>query len=1113
MTLAAGVAIALPQAPKAHADTAPPAGTPATVSTDPLPTWQIDGVVWDETTVGNTVYAVGSFTEARPPGTPAGSSQQVARANILAFDITTGNLITSFNHSLNAQGLRVVASPDGSRIYVGGDFTTVDGQTRNHIAAFDTATGALDTSFHPSVSSRIRGIAVSNTSVYYGGNFFNVNGVARTRLAASTASNGALLPWAPTADDNEVFAMVMAPDQSRVIIGGRFQSFNGQPHSDIAAADPTTGGTATWNSTPEPVSQGSSWSYVTSLTTDGKNIYAGSDGEGGHWFDGRWAADPDTGNLIWLDNCYGATYGIYPTGQVLYSVSHAHDCTSMGTFPQANPAAWHHGLAETIYPTGIDQGAPGSNMTVSHQPIPTQLHWYPTLTDGTFTGQDQAAWAVTGNGNYIALGGEFPTVNGGAQQGLVRYAVSSIAPNKVGPVGSTTLTPTATALGDGAIRIAWQATWDQDNAKLRYDILRDGGSTPVGSVSASSDFWDLQNLGFLDTTAAPGTAHTYRVRAVDPFGNTAGSGTSNSVTAPTGSLGAYGKAVLSDGAADYWRLGESSGNTAFNYASGNDATEGSGVSDGQTGAISGDADTAAKFSGGSSGTATTMATEPAPTNFTAEAWIKTTTHSGGKIIGYGDSTGQTSSNYDRHIYMDNSGHIWFGVYPGQVKTVESPNTYNDGQWHQVVATLDSAAGMVLYVDGHQVGSDPSTTSAQAYTGYWHLGGDTLNGWSSQPSSQDFNGTIDEAAVYPTALSANQVSRHYGIGTGALSGNPPTAVFTSTCTALTCTFDGSSSSEQGGTISSYAWDFGDGTAGTGATPSHTYTAGGTYNVKLTVTDNGGATAAVTNPVSAQAPTSTLAKDTFARTVTNGLGTADTGGAWTLIGPATDFSVNGTAGKILLPAATKGPGGDLNDVSSTNTDETFSIATDKIGTGNGVYVYAVGRHIIGTGDYRAQVRMKADGTVGVQLIRTDSTGASTTLGAEQTVSGLTYAPGTVLDVRMQTIGTSPTTVQARVWADGTTEPTTWQVSTTDSTSALQAAGSVGFLTYLAGGATNAPVTVTLDGFTVIDPTTGPHAKVKTSKVTAKAKTAKAKTAKAKTAKAKATKSTKGRSTKAH
>ena len=41
------------------------------------------------------------------------------------------------------------------------------------------------------------------------------------------------------------------------------------------------------------------------------------------------------------------------------------------------------------------------------------------------------------------------------------------------------------------------------------------------------------------------------------------------------------------------------------------------------------------------------------------------------------------------------------------------------------------------------------------------------------------------------------------------------------------FDGSGSSDPDGTISSYAWDFGDGSTGTGVKPDHTYTTAGDY----------------------------------------------------------------------------------------------------------------------------------------------------------------------------------------------------------------------------------------------------------------------------------------------
>ena len=112
----------------AAADTSPPVGTPATVSADVLPTWQVNGVVWGQVVVGNTVYVDRAASPRRgPPGVAAGGAGEVAANNIFAYDITTGNRVASFSHSLNAQGLDITRSPDGSRVYVVGDFTTVDG--------------------------------------------------------------------------------------------------------------------------------------------------------------------------------------------------------------------------------------------------------------------------------------------------------------------------------------------------------------------------------------------------------------------------------------------------------------------------------------------------------------------------------------------------------------------------------------------------------------------------------------------------------------------------------------------------------------------------------------------------------------------------------------------------------------------------------------------------------------------------------------------------------------------------------------------------------------------------------------------------------------------------
>jgi hypothetical protein len=512
----------------ASADTAPPAGTPATVSADGLPTWQINGVVWSQVTVGDTVYATGSFTRARPPGSPAGTNE-VVRNNLLAYSISTGALVTTFNHSLNGQGLVAAASPDGTRVYVGGDFTTVDGVTRNRLAAFDTASGTLVISFAPSVGYQVRGIAATNTTVYFGGNFSTVSGVSRSRLAAVSASNGALTSWAPTAN-NIVRTMVLSPDRSRVIAGGHFTTLNGASAYGMGALDAVTAATLPWAAN-KTIKDAGSNGAITSLRTDGSQIYGSGYAFGaGSSFEGTFAANPTTGAIAWLNDCHGDTYDVYPIGEVLYHVGHTHDCSAIGSFPEASPRTWRHALADTTYATGLNRGPDSYGWNYNGIPAGTVLAWHPTLGIGSYTGQYQAAWSITGNSSYAALGGEFPTVNGVAQQGLVRFAVRALAPNRRGPLSSSALTPTASSPSAGTVSVSWRATWDQDNTSLIYQLFRDGGSTAIYTTTVSSRFWILPTIRFTDSGLVRGSSHTYRVRVTDPLGNTITGGTSAPVT-------------------------------------------------------------------------------------------------------------------------------------------------------------------------------------------------------------------------------------------------------------------------------------------------------------------------------------------------------------------------------------------------------------------------------------------------------------------------------------------------------------------------------------------------------------------------------------------------------
>jgi PKD repeat protein len=851
----------------ASADTAPVAAPtePTTVAGDALPTVQVNGVVWAQAVSGTTVYAAGRFTTARPAGAAAGTRETV-RNNLLAFDIRTGELITSFAPDLNAQALAVAVSPDGRRLYVGGDFTTANGQTRNRVAAYDTATGALVSSFRPSVNSQVRAIAATNDTVYLGGSLSAVGSTARTRLAAVRAADGSLLPWAPqpgvgsTAGNsdgqrgtsNEVMSMVLTGGGNQVVASGRFDTMNGTRNTGVSALDPVSGAVRPFAINQQLTNQGLN-SAIYGLSTDGSTVYGTAyNFKGPGNLEGTFAVRAAGGTSVWVADCLGDSYSSYPTAQVVYVSSHSHNCVDIDGFPEqvTDTTKRVHKFA-TAYSTA----ATGSVASLrlygnpwTGTPAPTQLPWYPALSIGSFTKQYQAGWSVTGAGDYVVYGGEFEKVNGTGQQGLVRFALPGSAPNQVGPAADAGLTPTLVVQQTGRVRVAWQATSDVDNAHLTYRVTRsDRPNSPVFEAAADSTWWQRPAMGFVDDEVTPGASYTYRVTATDPFGNSVTGGAA-AVTVPASvpARGAYADTVLADAPSHYWRLDEAAGTgRSYDQAGFDDLTLGSGVAQGTgTGALAGTTNGAATFDGTVNGTGSVSGITEGPDVFTAEAWFSTRSTKGGVLLDFGNMKTGNSPDHDRHVYLDDAGHVSFAVWPGWAAGVTSARTYNDGGWHHVAASLGSG-GLALYIDGQLVGSRTDVSRGEHVNGYWRIGGDTR--WAG--STDWFAGRIDEVAVYPTQLSAAQVQRHVTVGrSGAAQNVLPRASFTTSGSGLTASVDAGASTDPDGRVTTYAWDFGDGTTGTGATASRTYAKPGSYRVSLTVTDDRGATATTSRAVS-------------------------------------------------------------------------------------------------------------------------------------------------------------------------------------------------------------------------------------------------------------------------
>lgn len=859
--VATGLVVAGPSS-TALAGTDPDLGADPTVTADALPTVQIDGVVWSQVVVGNTVYVAGDFTTARPAGAAPGT-QTVPRSNLLAYDIATGQLVESWAPSTNGVVHAIAASPDGSQIFVGGAFNRVNNVGRSRFAALSASTGAVLSSFSAGTNGEVRGIAVAPDAVYITGTFNTVGGQSRARVASFTPS-GTLRGWSANVQSRISYDIATSPDGSRVFIGGAFEKVNNVPRLGTAALSGATGALLPWDVSDEVYSWGPD-AAVTSVNADESNVYFTSmafldDATGWTNTEGAFAADQATGEVVWLADCHGDTYDVFAnSGQDhVYLAGHPHMCNNIGSYPEERSRVHRYATALTKQAFGLvstNTQLARFYVNVEGFPAPKVRTFFPTFTEGQHTGQHQATWQVTGNSDYVVYGGEFLSVNGVAQQGLVRFAKPHLAPGLQGPrVSGSATTPTLQSHARGTMQVSWQTNHDIDDGALTYRVLRNG--TVVHEVTAPSTFWNRPRLSFTDTGLADNTNYTYRIEVSDSAGNTVLSPqvTARTLTSSAAPLSEYAATILEDAPNNYWRLGEPSGSFQ-DWTSFSDATAGSGVTRNQAGAIADDSDRAARFTGSSSSRAYSSSSEGGLDHLSIEAWFRTSSTSGGKVVGFGSTRGTgSSSNYDRHIYMTPSGQLVFGVHPGAPRTITSPGSYNDDAWHHVVATL-GLRGIELYVDGVLVAHDPGVVSGQAsFRGYWRIGGDNLGGWP-EAGSAGFTGLIDEVATYGRQLGPNDVVRHYTVGSGNEVPNlAPDALFTATGGELTATVDASASSDPDGTIESYGWDWGDGTSSVTATPttSHDYDEPGTYTVTLTVTDDRGGVATAIREVVVTAP---------------------------------------------------------------------------------------------------------------------------------------------------------------------------------------------------------------------------------------------------------------------
>ena len=202
-------------------------------------------------------------------------------------------------------------------------------------------------------------------------------------------------------------------------------------------------------------------------------------------------------------------------------------------------------------------------------------------------------------------------------------------------------------------------------------------------------------------------------------------------------MSAYSDKVIADGAVAYWRLGETSGTVARSEVGSFDGTISGGVTLNQPGALS-DGNTAMAFNG-TTGAITIAAFNLPVAPVSIEGWFKSSMING---AGFQGRLAHATSGGTLYFLINsqNNGFI-YSLDGGLIGTTLGAGHLN-GQWHHIVYTNDGTTRIA--VDGVQVGS-----GAQIYPATTGLALGT-----------QFPGSIDEVAIYPTALTPAQIAGHY-----------------------------------------------------------------------------------------------------------------------------------------------------------------------------------------------------------------------------------------------------------------------------------------------------------------------------------------------------------------
>jgi len=347
----------------------------------------------------------------------------------------------------------------------------------------------------------------------------------------------------------------------------------------------------------------------------------------------------------------------------------------------------------------------------------------------------------------------------------IHYALGS--GGSVLPTAQIT-SPNNGAFVSGAVTIQVNSTDDDPSGTLDVEVSTNGGATwsPAawnGGTSRYEASWD--------TTTLPDGPTTIDARATDSDTNTTNATSVNVTVSNSGS--GYRDLVLGDGAWVYWHLGEAAGTTMVDELGDNDQTYSGSPTLGQPGLID-DPDTAVSFDGTDDRVALINSVEinredPATTK-TVEFWFSAGNVSNRQVI-----LEQGSITRGMNVYLF-GGRLYAGVYNTSSNGGDTPwgpvflsgAVSTNTTYHVAVVFNQPADSLQLYLNGTLADSSgnigqlyPHSVSSIAAPRNWAR----YHDGAQNGGNYFFAGTLDEFAIYPTALAPTAIAGHYLAGIG------------------------------------------------------------------------------------------------------------------------------------------------------------------------------------------------------------------------------------------------------------------------------------------------------------------------------------------------------------